>query len=48
MGILRDPSVGVLAEKLNACLQNARQAESSDYKVVVEPDRNLYLGQSRA
>ncbi len=48
MGILRDPSVGVLAEKLNACLENARQAESSDFKVVVEPDRNLYLGQSPA
>jgi hypothetical protein len=48
MGILRDPSVGVLAEKLRGCLQNARQSKSSDFDVIVDAGQKLSLGQSRA
>jgi thioesterase domain-containing protein len=47
-GMLRDPSVAVLAEKLKDCLQNTRHAETQNYNVVVEPDRRLTWDQSRA
>jgi thioesterase domain-containing protein len=48
MGILRDPSVGVLADKLRSCLKKARQAEFSDFNMIMEGERNFHLGQSRA
>jgi thioesterase domain-containing protein/acyl carrier protein len=48
MGILRDPSVGVLAEKLRGCLQNARQSKSSDFDAILDAEQKLSLGQSRA
>lgn len=48
LGMLHDPSVAVLAEKLKDCLQHTRQAETRNYNVVVGADRGLYLDQSRA
>jgi thioesterase domain-containing protein len=48
MGILRDPSVGVLAEKLKACLENTRQMETPDFDVTIDAERKLSLGQPRA
>jgi thioesterase domain-containing protein len=48
LGIFRDPSVGVLAEKLKACLENTRQMETPDLDVIINDDRKLYLRQSRA
>jgi len=48
VGMLRDPNVAVLAEKLRDCLENTKQAETPNYNVIVNSDRRLYLGQSRA
>jgi thioesterase domain-containing protein len=48
LGLLRDPGVGMLAEKLSACLQNPKQTKLSDFEMIVEADRKLYLRQSRA
>jgi thioesterase domain-containing protein len=48
MGILRDPSVGVLADKLRSCLQNARRVESAAFDMVINSPRKFSLGQSRA
>jgi hypothetical protein len=48
IGIFRDPSVGVLAEKLKACLANTNQMEKQEFEMVLESDRKLYLDQSRA
>jgi thioesterase domain-containing protein len=48
IGIFRDPSVGVLAEKLRACLMNAREVESPGFEMVIEAERKFFLGQSRA
>jgi thioesterase domain-containing protein len=48
MGILRDPSVGVLAEKLKACLENTRQMETPDFDLSIDAERKFSLGQSRA
>ncbi len=48
IGILHEPNVAVLAEKLRACLQNTRQAETPGYNVIIDADRRLYLGQSGA
>ena len=36
--IFREPNVRVLAEKLSACLRNARQAETPAYPVIVNGD----------
>ena len=48
LGLLRDPGVGMLAEKLKACLANIRQKEAPEFDVLVETDQKLYLRQSRA
>jgi thioesterase domain-containing protein len=48
IGIFRDPSVGVLAEKLKACLANTNQMEKPESDMILEGDRKLYLDQSRA
>jgi thioesterase domain-containing protein/acyl carrier protein len=37
-GIFREPSVRVLADKLRACLQNARQSETREYDVIMDGD----------
>jgi hypothetical protein len=47
MGIFRDPSVGLLAEKLGSCLQKARGAGSPDFDVITDADQRLYLGHSQ-
>ena len=47
MGIFRDPSVGLLAEKLRACLQKARQAESPRFDMITDADQRLSLRHSR-
>lgn len=47
-GLFREPSVGVLAEKLRICLQNARRTEAPYYDVFIDADQRLYSGQSRA
>ena len=48
IGMLRDPNVGVLAEKLKACLEDTRQMETPDFNVVIDTHQKLYLRQSRA
>ena len=48
MGMFRDPSVGLLAEKLKSLLENKRHLQASDFEVIVDAERNLYLDQSRA
>ncbi|HXP81623.1 MAG TPA: phosphopantetheine-binding protein [Verrucomicrobiae bacterium] len=48
IGLFRDPGVGVLAEKLRVCLQNTKQVEIHDFDMVIEVDRRLYSGPSRA
>jgi thioesterase domain-containing protein len=48
LGLLREPSVGVLAGKLKACLENTRQKETPEFDAVMETDQKLYLRQSRA
>jgi thioesterase domain-containing protein len=48
MGILRDPSVGVLADKLRACLVKARHVDSSNFDLAIEAEGKFSLGQSRA
>lgn len=47
-GLFREPSIGILAEKLRICLQNARRTEAPYYDVVIDADQRLYSGQSRA
>lgn len=47
MGLFRDPSVGLLADKLSACLTRARQAQTPGFDMVAEADQRLYLGHSR-
>jgi thioesterase domain-containing protein/acyl carrier protein len=47
MGIFRDPSVGVLAENLKACLRRATQGESPEFDMCTDVDQRLYLGHSR-
>jgi thioesterase domain-containing protein len=46
-GLFRDPNVRVLAEKLSACLQTARQPEMRHYEVTIDADQSIYLDQSR-
>ena len=46
--MLREPNIRVLAEKLKACLENARQQETQDFDVIMETDQKLYLRHSRA
>ena len=48
IGLFRDPGVGVLADQLRVCLQNTKQAETHDFEVVMDVDRRLYSGPSRA
>jgi thioesterase domain-containing protein len=48
LGMLHDPGVAVLAEKLKDRLQNTRQADTSNNNVEVEADRRLSWDQSRA
>ncbi len=36
--IFREPNVRVLAEKLSACLQNARRSETHDYRAIMNGD----------
>lgn len=47
MGLFREPSVGLLTEKLRACLQRARQAAPPDVDLIPDGDQRLYLGHSR-
>jgi thioesterase domain-containing protein len=47
-GLFREPSVGILAEKLRVCFQNARQAETPAYDIIIDADQRLYSGQSHA
>jgi len=46
--LFREPTVGILAEKLSACLQNTNQPEKPEYGVLLDADRRLYSGPSRA
>jgi len=46
--LFREPSVGILAEKLKVCLQNARHAETPDYEIFIDADQRLYSRQSHA
>ena len=48
MGILREPSVGMLAEKLKSCLENTKQMQTPEFDVIPDSDAKLYLRQSRA
>ncbi len=48
IGMLRDPNVAVLAEKLKDSLENTKQAKTPDYHVIADSDRMLYLDSSRA
>lgn len=47
-GMFHDPVVGVLAEKLKACLADTRQLETPAADVMPDGERKLYLRQSRA
>ncbi len=47
-GLFREPSVGILAEKLRACLQNASRVEKPAYEMIIDADQRLYSGQSHA
>jgi thioesterase domain-containing protein len=46
--IFREPSVGVLAEKLRVCLQNTKHMETRELDMMIDVERRLYSGQSRA
>jgi thioesterase domain-containing protein len=43
-GLFREPSVGILAEKLRTCLQNGRRVESPAYDIMIQADQRLYSG----
>jgi thioesterase domain-containing protein len=45
-GLFREPSVGILAEKLRTCLQNARRVETPAYDMIIDADQRLFSGQS--
>jgi thioesterase domain-containing protein len=44
-GLFLEPNVRVLAEKLSASLQTARQTETRRYQVIMDADRRVYSGQ---
>lgn len=48
IGLFRDPGVGVLAEKLRVCLQNTKHMQTHQLDMIIDVDRRLYSGQSRA
>jgi thioesterase domain-containing protein len=48
IGMLGEPRVAVIAEKLKACLENTNQMETPDFDVSIDVERKLSLGQSRA
>jgi thioesterase domain-containing protein len=48
MGVFRNTSAGVLAEKLRVCLQNTKKVETHDFDMIMDVDRRLYSGPSRA
>ena len=47
IGMLSEPRVGVLAEKLQACLENTRQIETPDLEMIMDTDHRLSFGHSR-
>jgi thioesterase domain-containing protein len=48
MGVFRDTSAGVLAEKLRVCLQNTKHMQTREPDMIMDVDPRLYSGQSRA
>jgi thioesterase domain-containing protein len=47
IGMLGEPRVGVLAEKLRICLQKATQAESNNFDMIIDTERGFSFGHSR-
>jgi thioesterase domain-containing protein/acyl carrier protein len=46
--IFREPNVQVFAEKLKACLENTKAKETPRLDIVLDVERRLYTGQTRA